>query len=172
MGGTVKTYRLGIVAAFAFAVLGAWGVHSQPKTSDSDLTAALRDHVRAERFAPVATVAALPAGVRDELNNLFGDKALELADPGMPFQATDLVRTPRLPWRRMVAAGCSADHCLVYYERGGYAHVYYAALFKVSTAGTRFEFGGPAAGGLPDLEAVKDALVAGEVAGQPTSKHW
>jgi len=149
--------------------MAALGQSPGPPTAAPD---ALRAHLRSERFSALTTVAELPAGLRDELNNLFGGKSLELADPGMPFQATDLVRTPRLPWRRMVAAGCSADHCLVYYERGGYAHVYYAALFKVSTAGTRFEFGGPAAGGLPDVEAAKGAILAGKVVGQPTSKDW
>jgi hypothetical protein len=62
--------------------------------------------------------------------------------------------------RRLIAAGCSADHCLVYYERGGFAHVHYAVVFKVSAKDERFEFGGRASGRLRDLEAVKDAVVS------------
>jgi hypothetical protein len=152
----------------------ACGIAAQGQSPDPSTAApeALRSHLRSERFAPLTTVAALPAGVRTQLNDLFGGKALEMADPGAPFQATDVMVTPRLPSRRLTAAGCSPDHCLVYYERGGFAHVHYAVLFKVSTDGTRFEFGGPAAGGLADLEAVKNAIVAGAVLGQPSSKDW
>jgi hypothetical protein len=133
---------------------------------------ALRAHLRSERFSPLANVAALPAGLRDELNNLFGGKTLELADPGTPFQATDVMVTPRLPPRRLTAAGCSPDHCLVYYERGGFAHVHFAALFEVSSKGTRFEFGGLAPGGLADLDAVKNAIAAGKVLGQKQTNDW
>ena len=80
--------------------------------------------------------------------------------------------TPRLPHRRLTAAGCSPDHCLVYYERGGFAHVHYAVLFKVSSDGTRFEFGGLAPGGLADLDAVKNAIASGKVLGQKQTKDW
>jgi hypothetical protein len=157
-----------------FAIVLACGTAAQGQSPDASTAApeALRSHLRSERFAPLTTVAALPAGLRTELNNLFGGKTLEMADPGAPFQATDVMVTPRLPPRRLTAAGCSADHCLVYYERGGFAHVHYVVLFKVSKDATRFEFGGPAAGGLADLESVKNAIVAGTVLGQPTSKDW
>jgi hypothetical protein len=140
--------------------------------SATGVSDALRAHLRSERFSPLANVAALPAGLRDELNNLFGGKTLELADPGTPFQATDVMVTPRLPPRRLTAAGCSPDHCLVYYERGGFAHVHFAALFEVSSKGTRFEFGGLAPGGLADLDAVKNAIAAGKVLGQKQTKDW
>jgi hypothetical protein len=160
--------RLALVFVLSCGI-GARGQSADPSTAAPE---ALRAHLRNERFSPLTTVAALPAGVRAGLNSLFGGRSLEMADPGAPFQATDVMITPRLPPRRLTAAGCSADHCLVYYERGGFAHVHYAVLFKVSTDGTRFEFGGPAAGGLADLEAVKNAIVAGAVLGQPTSKHW
>jgi hypothetical protein len=133
---------------------------------------ALRAHLRSERFSPLTTVAALPAGLRNELNNLFGGKALELAEPGAPFQATDVMVTPRLPHRRLTVAGCSSDHCLVYYERGGFAHVHFAVVFKVSTDGTRFEFGGHAPGGLADLDAVKNAIASGKVPGQKQDDNW
>jgi hypothetical protein len=166
----VKTFRLGIVAVIAFSFLGAWVLHSQPKAGETGLTTALREHVRGERFAPVATVATLPAGVRTALNELFGSKTLEMADPGQPFQATDVMVTPRLPARRLVAAGCSADHCLVYYERGGFAHVHQIALFSTTDATARLVHGGVAAGGLTDLDQVRDAFVAGQVMGG--SKYW
>jgi hypothetical protein len=170
MGEPVKTFRFGIVAAVAFALLGAWVLHSQPKSSEAGLTAGLRDHVRSERFGPVATVAALPASVRQALNELFTGKTLDMADPGQPFQATDVMVMPRLPARRLVAAGCSPDHCLVYYERGGFAHVHQIALFSTTDATARLVHGGVAAGGLTDLDQVRDALVAGKV--MSGSKYW
>jgi hypothetical protein len=170
MEEAVKTFRFGIVAVVAFALLGAWVLHSQPKSSDAGLTAGLRDHLRSERFTAVATVAALPASVRAALNDLFGGKALDMADPGQPFQATDVMVMPRLPARRLVAAGCSPDHCVVYYERGGFAHVHQIVLFSTTDAAARLVHGGVAAGGLEDLDQVKDALASGKVMGG--SKYW
>ena len=166
----MKTFRLGIAAVVAFTFLGAWVLHSQPKTSDAGLTPGLRDHIRSERFVPMATVAALPAGVRKALSDLFGNGTLDMADPGQPFQATDVMVTPRLPGRRLVAAGCSPDHCLVYYERGGFAHVHQIVLFSTSDAAARLVHGGVAAGGLADLDQVRDALVSGKV--MSGSKYW
>jgi len=162
-------FRLALAAVLSVVTAPARGQGVDPTAAVPD---ALRTHLRSERFAPLTTVAALPASLRDELNNLFGGKTLEMADPGAPFQATDVMVTPRLPSRRLTAAGCSPDHCLVYYERGGFAHVHYAVLFKVSTDGTRFAFGGPAAGGLAGLEGVKNAIVEGKVLGQKQEKDW
>jgi hypothetical protein len=166
----VKTFRFGVVAVVAFALLGAWVLHSQPKAGDAGLTAGLRDHVRGERFVPVSTVATLPASVRTALSDLFGGKTLDMANPGQPFQATDVMVTPRLPARRLVAAGCSQDHCLVYYERGGFAHVHQIVLFGTTDATARLVHGGVAPGGLADLDQVKDALASGKV--MSGSQYW
>ena len=166
----MKAFRVGVAAVVAFVILGAWVLRGQPKTSDTGFTAAIRDRVRVERFAPVATVAALPANVRDALHDLFGGKTLEMADPGQPFQATDVMVTPRLPARRLVSAGCSADHCLVYYERGGFARVHQIVLFSTADTPARLVHGGVAAGGLTDLEQVREALVSGQVTRD--SKYW
>ncbi|MEO5822316.1 MAG: hypothetical protein ABIT71_17555 [Vicinamibacteraceae bacterium] len=167
----MKTFRFGIVAVVAFALLGAWVLHSQSTVGESGLTDALRDHVRAESFGPIAKVADLPAGVRAALSELFvGGTTLEMADPGMPFQATDVMVMPRLPARRLVSAGCSADHCLVYYERGGFAHVHQIVLLSKTDTSARLVHGGVAAGGLTDLGQIKDALLAGKVMGG--SKYW
>ena len=166
----MKTFRFGIVAVIAFSFLGAWVLHSQPKTTDQGLTDGLKDHLRTERFEPVATVAALPAPVRTALSDLFGSGTLEMADPGQPFQATDVMVTPRLPARRLASAGCSADHCLVYYERGGFAHVHQIVLFGRTETSARFVHGGVAPGGLSSIEQVRDTLLSGKVMGG--SKYW
>jgi len=153
---------VGLSLATVLAVLVA--TQSPPDTSVR-IPAALQNHIRTEQLEPIPTVTALPAGVRDALQDLFKDKTLILADPGAPFQATDVVMGKPLPWRRMIAAGCSKDHCVVYYERGGIAHVYTIVVFKLDGAKARFEFGGAAHGGLTGIDAVKAALANGPVLG-------
>jgi hypothetical protein len=173
--GFALVVALTFVGTFALALIGA-KVREQPAVQTAGQPATLPDvlrtHLREERFSPLTTIGAFPPGLRQGLQALFGGTTLDMAEPGAPFQATDLMVMPRLPPRRLTAAGCSADHCLVYYERGGYAHVHYAVLFKVAGDGTRFEFGGMAAGGLADLDAVRMAIASGQVLGQTQTKYW
>jgi hypothetical protein len=159
-----------MLAALAVCLAAATMAAVEQPANPSAMSGALRNHLRAESFAPIATVSALPAGTRDALQDLFKEKTLALADPGTPFQATDVVIGKLLPWRRMIAAGCSSDHCVVYYERGGIAHVFSIMVFKVDGTNTRFEFGGAAPGGLAGLDAVKGALTSGSVIGQ--TQYW
>ena len=134
------------------------------------LSAALRDHVKTERFEVVTSVRGLPLGVREALQGLFGSGSLDIAEPGAEFQATDVVVNPKLPTRRLVAAGCSTDHCLVYYERGGIAHTWYVALFRWTPGATRLEWGGNGPGGLATIDRVRNAVLSGEIKGPP--KSW
>jgi len=137
----------------------------------SALSAAQRTHLQAEQFDIVTSVRGLPLGVRDLMQKMFGTASLEIAEPGAPYQATDVIVTPRLPFRRLVTAGCSRDfHCLVYYERGGIAHTWQAALFHWTPAATRFEWGGTAPGGLATIDDVRNAILSGAIKG-PT-KVW
>ena len=139
-------------------------------TAPAALPRALRTHVQNERFGIVTSIRGLPLGVRDGLQTLFGSSALNIAEPGAPFQATDVVVRPSLPIRRLVAAGCSTDHCLVYYERGGTAHLWQVALFYWTPALTRFEWGGTAPRGLASVDDVRAAVLSGVVKG-PT-RFW
>jgi hypothetical protein len=130
------------------------------------LPAALRAHLTVERFGIVTSIRGLPLGVRDELQRLFGTSTLDIAEPGAAFQATDDIVTPNLPGRRLVAAGCAKDHhCLVYYERGGFAHTWQVALFQWTPAATRFEWGGTAPRGLATIDDVRKAILSGAVKG-------
>ena len=104
----------------------------------AELSEALRAHVKDDRFGIVTSIRGLPLGVRDGLQTLFGSQALDIAEPGAEFQVNDVIRNPTLPIRRLVAAGCSIDHCIVYYERGGIAHTWHVALFHWTPAATRF----------------------------------
>jgi hypothetical protein len=134
------------------------------------LSGPLRAHVEGERFQVVTSVRGLPLGVRDGLQKLFGSPTLDIAEPGAEFQVTDVRRDPNLPIRRLVAAECSPDHCLVYYERGGIAHTWQVALFHWTPAETRFEWGAPAPGGLATSDAVRKAVLSGTIKGP--NKSW
>jgi hypothetical protein len=129
------------------------------------LSGTLRAHVKDERLSIVTSVKGLPLGVRDQLQTLFGGQTLNIAEPGAAFQVTDVVVNPKLPIRRLVAAGCSTDHCLVYYERGGIAHTWQAALFHWTPAATRLEWSGHAPGGLASIDAVRNAMLSGAIKG-------
>ena len=129
-----------------------------------------RAHMKGERFDPVTSMRGLPLGVRDELTTLFGGSSLDIAAPGDPFQVTAVVVDPRLPLRRLVVAGCSTDHCVFYYERGGTAHTWQVLLFHWTPAATRVELGGIAPGGLKSLQDVINAVLSGAIKG-PT-KVW
>ncbi len=127
------------------------------------LSEALRAHVKNERLEMVTSIRGLPLGVRDALQTMFGSQSLDMAEPGAEFQVTDVVGNPKLPIRRLVAAGCSTDHCLVYYERGGSAHTWQVALFHWTPAATRFEWGGTAPGGLATIDLVRNAVLSGAI---------
>jgi hypothetical protein len=130
---------------------------------------ALKAHVKEERFQIVTSIRGLPLGVRDALQALFGTQTLDIAEPGAEFQVTDVIGR-ELPIRRLAAAGCSIDHCLVYYERGGIAHTWQVALFHWTPAATRFEWGGVAPGGLATIDDVRKAVLSGAIKGP--NKVW
>lgn len=134
-----------------------------------ELSARLRAHVKDERFGIVTSIRGLPLGVRDMLQTLFGSQTLDIAEPGAEFEVTDVRGDRRLPTRRLVAAGCSTDHCLVYYERGGSAHTWYVALFRWTPAATLFEGGGIARRGLASVDEVRNALLSGAIKGPTPS---
>jgi hypothetical protein len=132
------------------------------------LTGALRAHVQDERFGIVTSIRGLPLGVRDGLQKLFGSQTLDIAEPGAEFQMPGVVNS-MLPTRRLVAAGCSTDHCLVYYQRGGKDPTWHVALFHWTPAATRFEWGGTEPGGLATIDDVRSAVLSGRVKGRAGS---
>jgi len=127
------------------------------------LSAALRAHLQGERFDIVTSIRGLPLGVREELQRLFGNGTLDIAEPGAEFQASTAGVNPTLPLRRLVAAWCTIDHCLVYYERGGIDRTWHAALFHWTPAKTTLEGGGTAPAGLATVEDVRNVILAGAI---------
>ena len=158
-----------LLCALGASVCSAVVLASQA-AAPAGLSATLRAHLMADRFGIVTSIRGLPLGVRDELQTLFGSNTLDIAEPGAAFQVTDVIVNPKLPMRRLVAAGCSTDHCLVYYERGGIAHTWQVALFHWTPAATRFEWGGIAPGGLKTIDEVRNAVMSGAI--KSPAKFW
>jgi hypothetical protein len=172
--GVIRMLLIGYFAIAATCVAAALPHLQAPsaaQTADAVvLSQALRGHLKDERFQIVTSIRGLPLGVRDRLQTLFGSHTLDIAEPGADFQDTDVVVDPNLPIRRLVAAGCSIDHCLVYYERGGFARTWRVALFYWTPATTRFECGGIAPRGLKSIDEVRNAILSGAIKG-PT-QFW
>jgi len=159
--------------ALCAIVVSVWSVVAAgSQAAPTALSETLRAHLKDETLGIVTSVRGLPLGVRDGLETLFGTQALDIAEPGAEFQVTDVVVNPKLPIRRLVAAGCSTDHCLVYYERGGIAHTWQVALFHWTPAATRFEWGGIAPGGFTTIEQVRKAVLSGAIKGQRQNGSW
>jgi hypothetical protein len=145
-------------------------VISSQATPSTALSETLRAEVKDGRFQIVTSVRGLPLGVRDQLQQLFATPDLDIAEPGAEFQVTDRIGNPKLPIRRMVAAGCSMRYCLVYYERGGIAHTWQVALFHWTPTATRLEWGGIAPGGLKTIDDVRKAVLSGTI--KSPNKVW
>lgn len=155
------TRLLAAIGLSVWSVAAAAGQASAP----SALSEPVRSHVKAERLDVVTSIRGLPLGVRDELQRLFGSSSLDIAEPGAEFQGADVVANPAAPTRRLIAAGCSIDHCLVYYERAGRPNTWVVALFHWMPAATRLEWGGNARGGMATIDEVKNAVLSGTFKG-------
>ena len=144
--------------------MGLWSaVVTCSQAAPGVLSGTLRNYVRDGRFGIVTSIRGLPLGVRNELQTLFGSQTLDIAEPGAQYQATNAIVNPKLPTRRLVAAGCTIEYCLVYYERGGSAHTWHVALFHWTPEVTRFEWGGGAPGGLATFDDVRKAVLSGTI---------
>jgi hypothetical protein len=147
-------------------VLSLWSAAATDQTTaPAALSETLRSHIKAERLDIVTSIRGLPLGVRDELETLFGGQALDIAEPGQPFQGTSGATNANLPTRRLIAAGCSIDHCLVYYERAGKPLTWLVGLFHWTPAATTLEWAGAGRGGMSTIDEVKNAVLSGAIKG-------
>jgi len=142
---------------------------SQVPASEA-LSAPLRDQVKAAKFGVVTSVRGLPLGIRDRLQTMWGSQTLDIAEPGTEFQGSGANVNRQLPTRRLVAAGCTIELCLVYYQRGGATQTWHVALFHWTPAATRLEFGGLAPGGLATVDDVRKAVLSGAIKGP--ARFW
>ncbi len=160
-----RTQLLCTICLSLWSVMAATG-----QAPDAGIPAALRAHVQNERFGIVTSIRGLPLGVRDGLQALFGSQTLDIAEPGADFQMTGVIVSSLVPTRRLVAAGCSIDRCLVYYQRRGNDPTWHVALFHWTPAATQFEWGGTAPGGLATIDDVRTAILSGRIKGP--AKFW
>jgi hypothetical protein len=116
------------------------------------------------QLSEIATLAGLPEPVR---NGTFvvpgGGKAAgwKLAAPGGAWNATDAIVDPSLPGRRMIFAACDADACVLHYERGGIAHMYYVMTLARDARGWKLTWLGVGHPEFANYTALKAALVRG-----------
>jgi hypothetical protein len=127
-----------LLCAFGVSLWSA-GIAGSQAARPAALSGELRTHVQDERFGIVTSIRGLPV--------------------------KEVVGNSKLPTRRLVAAGCSYERCLVYYERGGGAHTWRVALFHWTPDATRFEWGGTAPGGLVTIDDVRSAILSGVIKG-------
>lgn len=159
-----RTRLLCVIATVLFSAV----THGRQATPPAALSEALRAHLTNDRFAIVTSVRGLPLGVRNSWQALFGSNTLDVAEPGDNFGINDVRGDSGLPPRRMAVAGCSPDHCLVYYERGGVDHTWQVLLFHWRPDVTRIEWGGMAPRGLTSIDEVRKAVLSGQIREPPT----
>jgi hypothetical protein len=138
-------------------------IGGSPAAPQVALSPELRRHVQEERLQIVTSIRGLPLGVRNALQMLFASQALDIADPGADFEVSGVTGNTTRPIRRLVSAGCSYEHCLVYYERGGASRTWRVALFHWTPDATRFEGGGIAPGGLSTVDDVRSAFLSAAI---------
>jgi hypothetical protein len=153
---TTRTRLLGAIG------VSLWSVVAAGQGTPAALPAALVAHVKDDRWNLVSSVRGLPLGVREELQTLFGTMTLDIAEPGGGVQSGGTA-ADATPVRRLIAAGCSYEYCLVYYERGGGARTWLVALFHWTPDASRFEWGGRAPGGLKTIDDVRQAVLSGAI---------
>lgn len=141
---------------------------SQP--AGTEMPATLRVHMQDDRFGVVSSIRGLPLGVRDALQTLFGSPTLDIAEPHGDFQASGNVVDAMVPTRRLVAAGCSMDHCFVYYQRRGNDPTWHVAVFHWTPAATKYEWGGVAPPGLATMDDVRKVILAGGI--KAPARFW
>jgi hypothetical protein len=158
----IRMHSTRLLCAIGVVLWSAVGAGSQG-TPPVALPGDLRAHVRDERFGIVTSIRGLPLGVREALQTLFDSQTLDIAEPGADFQSGNADPGSKLPSRRLIAAGCSDDHCLVYYERGGSARTWRVVLFHWTPEATRSECGGSAPGGLVTTDDLRRAVLSGSI---------
>jgi hypothetical protein len=112
------------------------------RSSGSALAVAMNppDDVRtflkdASGFQVRASVSAIPIAVRASFAQARNGEPFAMAEPGAERQVTDVIRKPGLARRRIRKVALSESFCILFYELGGRAHSYHAAVFRLSRDG-------------------------------------
>lgn len=107
---------------------------------------------------PVTELAQLPSALKDLVS--------PIAEIGAPFNSTDAVLDPSLPFRRLIRAGHHGDDWFVWYEHGGITFFWQAVVVRVDSDGSVSTLAN--AGTISDtLCAITDGAFAGRVPPYP-----
>jgi hypothetical protein len=142
----MKVLVAGLIGIAAATVLAA------PAAAIPDTGCTLRTPVQ-----DVASVTRLPAALAAALP--------PIADIGAPFNSTDSVLDPSLPFRRLIRAGHRGDDWFLWYERGGLAYYWQVVVARV--AGDHVTTLADAGTVADTLCAVTDGALAGRVPPYP-----
>lgn len=157
---------LGSVLVFASG--RAWAQADSTFANMSVPAATERQKLLAEHFTEVRDAAAFPASCRRGFAALARTHDFELANPGQPYQATDVV-SRRLPWRRLFIGGASSDRCVVFYEIGGFATHRAVVVLDISQKTPVLVWGGADGKNPADLRELISQIVEG--AFRPSSTY-
>jgi hypothetical protein len=113
-----------------------------------------RELARHEERREIARVAELPPAVVALI-------AERMADPGQPWEATDVIVDAKLPRTRLIWAARVGELFVVHYERGGFAHSFHVIAARVRKSGEA-EVVWHAAGGRLESYAAFLAALSGD----------
>jgi hypothetical protein len=116
------------------------------------------------QLSEIGTLAGLPEPIRSGTFVLpGGGKAAgwKLAAPGGAWNATDAIVDPSLPGRRMIFAACDDGACVLHYERGGIAHMYYVMTLARDAGAWKLTWLGTGHPAFANYGTLKAALVRG-----------
>jgi hypothetical protein len=117
----------GAAAAALFLAASAFAA-----AEGSGMTSGDREHLLKDKFRIVTKVADLPPSVVAAMAEHTKQHPFRMANPGEEFQSTDDITKPDLPGRRLVFAGVSEGYCVMQYEFGGVAHLWWVVFFRLS----------------------------------------
>lgn len=169
---SVSRLRAAMVCVLACGSASPWAVAQAVVPPGNGLAAisvssvpavAEREKLLSESFVEVRDAAGFPLGCRQGFAALAKTRDFELANPGQPYQATDVIgMAPRLPSRRLLFGGVSSDRCVLFYEVGGFAPYRSVVVMDRRGSGPAIPVWGGSGGKNPgDLHALISQIAGG-----------
>jgi hypothetical protein len=149
----MKRFRIYFLLTLAIQSLCVADVTKLPPEHRVVLEDATRFHeVHAGTNLPPAIVA------------LCADDSGRLAEPGQKWEATDLIRDPSLPRKRLIWAAIGGEYYVVHYERGGRGHSFHVLVATLAKGDSKPKVIWRGVGGhLKDYSAFLSALRTGKL---------
>jgi hypothetical protein len=130
-------------------------------TPPDDVRVSLKD---ARAFRIRAAVSAIPSAVRASFTKARDDdEPFAMAEPSAEWQATDVIRKPGLPRRRLTKVALSESFCILFYELGGRGHSYHVVIFRLSPDGATLVWRATLDQAVSDAAALLIAIDEGKV---------